>query len=144
MNRLALEAFERMEPSEADAYLFADPARRNFIRAQIVNFPAYVLPDPERATVVCGIVHAFGLGEVWMVKSRDFRRSAPIVLPLMRDLIAGGYAALGLRRLSLAVEAGRADAALWARRLGFAREATLRAAHPRGGDVDVFVWEGKA
>lgn len=140
MNEAALQAFENFRPRPIDAWAFENDARRNFIRSQIANFPAAVFPNLESPTVICGIVHANGIGENWMLTGEGFVRSSPIVLQQQQALIGLMYRTLKLRRLCMGIQSTRDDAKLWAERLGYQYETTLREGCHRGGDLDIFLW----
>ncbi len=140
MNSLAMEAFRNFRPSHEDAWVFEQPDILRLFEMQILNFPSYALPDPERPTALCGIVGMFGAAEVWMLKGENFRRSAPAVLTQMQELCAGIVRAWTLHRLEMRVVSGRTDAVLWALRVGFEYETTLSSADPLGRDLDIFLW----
>ena len=140
MNEAVLEAFRKFRPAPAAAWAFANPAARAFMMAQIERFPSAALPDLENPTVLTGIVHEGGRGELWMLTGEGFRRTAPLVRDLALEMIPMIYSALKLHRLQLTIESGRADAALWARRLGFEYETTLKRASRRATDLDIFLW----
>lgn len=142
MNEASLRAFENFRPRPVDDWCFRTEARKNFMRTQIAHFPSCVFPDLENPTVICGIVHNEGIGEIWMLTGEGFVRSAPRVLEQQRDMLGLMYSTMGLRRMSMGIQSTRADARLWAERLGFEYETTLREGCVRGGDLDVFLWPG--
>lgn len=140
MNEAVLRAFQNFKPRPQDAWVFETPERRNFLEAQIVAFPCHALPDTENPTAICGLVHTWGVGEIWMVTGEGFARSAPVVLQQQRQIITAFYSALRLHRLCMAIDAGNAEAKLWAGRLGFEYETTLKRASPDGGDHEIYLW----
>jgi hypothetical protein len=143
MNEAVMRAFVKFRPSPAYLWHFADLQMWRAMKAQIENFPAHALPDPENPTVLCGCVHSRGVGELWMVTGTGFRRSAPTVLAQQRQLAADIYRALGLHRLEMRIDARRKEAWLWAGKLGFRHEATLKRAGREGNDTAVFIWPDK-
>lgn len=135
-----LEAFLRMKPRPVDAWVFDDMAKKNALAMQIKNWPAFALPSPENAAAIVGVVHAFGVGLVWMVTGEGFENSARRILPISRQLCKTMYKVLNLHRMSMEIEQGRKDAEAWAESLGFEFETVLQRNGPRGENQSIFLW----
>lgn len=140
MSQAVLKAFQSMILRPQDE--IADADLRTMLELQILNYPAFALPSIEAPVVICGFVHFRGVCECWMVTGAGFERMAPMVLQQQQSLIRTMWSALKLHRLDMEIDAGREDARLWARRLGFEYEGTRRAASMDGGDLEVFTWNG--
>lgn len=140
MNRAVLNAFLAMTPRDCDAWMMADETMKNAIAAQIVAFPAFALPSLDAPATICGIVHAFGAGSVWMITGVDFERVAGRVLAMQRQLCASMYVALALRRMDMRIEHGRTEVERWAGALGFEFETVLQRHGARGEHQAIWLW----
>jgi hypothetical protein len=122
MSQAVLKAFLELVPREQDAASVYTAEQIRQVMRQIELFPAVALPSPAAATVICGLVHFQGKGELWMITGQGFEKTARAVLAQQKQLAKTFYRALGLRRLHLLVDAHRADAMRWAELIGFRRE----------------------
>ena len=114
-----LKAFHEMTLRPVDADYKEDPHLCAYIEQQIWNFPTFALPHIHDPVAICGLVHFRGIGEIWMVTGAGFERQAPVIVKQQRSLILSLISALNLHRLDMEIDARRADAKLYAEKLGF-------------------------
>ena len=135
-----VEALKRMKPREKDRWMIDNVRYFDWLLAQAYHFPSFALPDIGNPSVICGIVHSFGRGEVWMVTGEDFKAQSHHTLPMQRQICRSMYRALQLHRMSLCVDAGSRSANKWAKSLGFRYETDLEKAGARAENLSVYVW----
>lgn len=109
-------------------------------------FPSYALPDPDNPVAVVGIIPSFGVGEAWMVTSKDFKgRVAYTVLEQQKQLCAAAIKVFSLNRLHMAVDPEHRHAREWAAAGGFVFDVPYRNGGIFGQDLELWVFqhEGK-
>lgn len=140
MSAAVAQALIDMRPREVDSWIYNNPHYLRFIACQAVNFPAFAFPSIEKPTVICGIVHAFGDGECWMVTGIGFEKTIRHVLLMQQRVCADMYRALDLHRMTIVVDKERYDARRYAEKLGFHYETDLGHAGPRAVDQSIYLW----
>jgi len=144
MSRIVLEALRTFTPREVDRWILSDRDACARLVWQIENYPAMVLPDIAKPTVICGVVSTAGVGEMWMITGKGFEDDCGVVLRQQRRLCTDMFAVLGLHRLHMMIDTRRDEAKRWARGLGFEYEATLKKMGARANDVDIFLWSERS
>jgi len=136
-----LQALQNFRPRAADSWMLDNVHYRQRLERQVLMFPAFALPNSRAASCLTGLVHEFGVGELWMVTGEGFARDARKILPVARRLLAHLYSSLNLHRMHMLVVSDNAAGKTWAKHTGFTREAgPLKGMGPRGEDMDVFVY----
>lgn len=119
-------------------------AENPVVRAQVENqirlFPTWVLPSIECPEVICGLIHANGIGELWMIPRKGFKRGAPVVFRMIKTMIETLQPAFGLHRLHMLIDPRDGKARLWAERLGFIQEALLTRIGHDGRDRFMYLY----
>ncbi len=145
MKEAVLTALQNFKPRAADAWMLENAAYRQRLERQIVLFPAYALPDSVAPVCLCGVVHDFGVGELWMLTGEGFDGALRRLLPLSRELVRHVFEGLQLRRLELYVESARKESAIWAKHMGFTFEfGPLRGKGATGQDLDLWTFSKPA
>lgn len=140
MTAAVLKAFDTFKLRACDAWMLEYPELMEELRCQALAFPSYALPTVD-PVVLCGVVHRFGEGEVWMVTGEGFEKKVREVLPQQRALIETMYGILGLHRLQMTIDSSRRDAATWAKHLGFEFEhGPMKRKGARAIDMDLYVY----
>jgi hypothetical protein len=143
MNDRSLEIFRNFKPRPCDAWFFEIDSVRLQLEQQILFFPVMALPSLDKPVALCGVVHAHGVGEMWMVTGEGFERKAPVIRDQQRGLCAAAVVALKLHRLHMMIESSRDDAKKWAEELGFRFEhGPVKSLSARNSDLDIYLWEG--
>lgn len=137
-----VDALGRMRIRPVDAWMLDNRAYALRIVEQILNFPSFALPDLENPVAICGIVHAFGVGEIWMVTGEGFEEQVKTILPMHREMIRGMAQALNLHRVHMIVDPSHPGAARYGKALGFESEfgKLSRRLGPRGEDLEFLIW----
>lgn len=139
------QALQKFKPHPREAWRLETPEFMERIAWQIANFPSVILPNYDTPAAICGIIHQFGVGEVWMIASADFKSHWDVVLPQQRRICADMFKALGLHRMHMLVDPTWRDARVYARALGFRKEfdKPARGMGPLGQDLDFYLWPKK-
>lgn len=142
MSHDVLQAFRRMSLRPDNQWMRDNPVACAEIEANIMAGPSIALPSPEQPAVVCGIVHCYGIGTVWMVVGAEFTGCWRRVYAIQKSLLRSMFDALRLRRMHILVDAGNAVNRKYAECLGFVQE--TEKAHcglgPRGEDLLFYIW----
>lgn len=143
MKRRSLEAFTNFQVSDRDAEAMWDPRIKARMEWQILNYPVMFLPSQDEPAAICGILHEYGVGEIWMITGKNFKRHAPMIVNQGRSLCDTAIKTFKLHRLQLAVDSNLPGGRLFAERMGFVYEATLRRSGLRGENQDYYFWPTK-
>lgn len=143
MNEYVIHALETMDLRDSDAWVRDYPEAAAQLLHQACNFPSFVLPDIDHPSVVCGIGHSLGVGEVWMLASSAFETNWRAVLPMQRELCASMYRTLSLHRMHMLVDAAAEKDKRYAAALGFEFDVPARRFGVRGKDMEFWVWPEK-
>ena len=137
------DVLTRFVPHPRVCPMLADPVYRDRIVWQATSFVSIALPSVEAPQAICGISSHLGVGEAWMLAGAGFNAQVRRILPMQRQLVRHGYAALGLVRLHMLVDADWPQAARYARALGFVREfdRPARGLGYKGRDVDFYIFK---
>jgi len=139
-NNPVLTAFQTMAPADPSVPPAVPGQARDFIIKQIIHFPSIALPDAQNPACIVGIIPMGGVAELWQYNGAGFRRQAPVILGMAQGLAAAMYEIFNLHRMEMRVRRGFEGGGLWARRIGFEYETTLKRAGSRGEDMDIYLW----
>lgn len=142
LNARALIALENFRPRPETAYLVENAFYRDRLVRQILAFPSYALPSSANPSCIAGLVHEFGVGELWMLTGENFERDARRILPLARRLLAHLYSSLGLHRMCMRIAVDNLPGQRWAKHTGFQWECgPMKRAGARGEDLDMWFYK---
>ncbi|MDP2207049.1 MAG: hypothetical protein Q8K65_12175 [Alphaproteobacteria bacterium] len=143
MSKANIKALSMLQPrTDEDRRLLNDAACRALIEYQILNYPSFALPSIAAPVVVCGIAHAAGVGEVWMVTGKGFEEQFRTVLRQQRAGLPQLIRVLDIHRLHMLVDPARAGVCRYAEAAGFEFEARLKRMGARGQDLEMYVYKG--
>ncbi|HCS23303.1 MAG TPA: hypothetical protein PLW48_10135 [Alphaproteobacteria bacterium] len=143
MSKANLQALAQLEPrTDEDSFLLSDPDNRARLEYQIMNYPSFALPSIVQASVICGVAHAAGVGEVWMVTGKGFEKDFRTILRQQRAGLPMMMQVLKLHRLHMLVDPARHGVCRYAEAAGFDFEARLKRMGAKGQDLDMYVYKG--
>lgn len=147
MTKSVTSLLDLLDPvTPEDLRMVNDPARRGRLVFQLTRYPSFALPSPAAPALLCGVMHEFGVGEVWMVTGRAFTAQPSVLKEIIRQMRRGIpelVRNLRLHRLHMLVDPARAGTARFAQKVGFQFEARLSCLGTEGQDLDMYLYGRK-